>query len=65
MNAKLTIQTILNFFALNLIFNPIVNDMIPINGLGVFLSFIYWGLLLGLSYLLSIFLRNEKKDKIR
>lgn len=60
MNAKLTIQTILNFFALNLIFNPIVNDMIPINGLGVFLSFIYWGLLLGLSYLLSIFLRKEK-----
>lgn len=60
MNAKLTIQTILNFFALNLIFNPIVNYMIPINGLGVFLSFIYWGLLLGLSYLLSIFLRKEK-----
>ncbi|AGY82799.1 MULTISPECIES: hypothetical protein [Carnobacterium] len=60
MEVKLTVQTILNFFALDLIFNPIVNFILPINGLGVFLSFIYWGLLLGLSYLLSVFLRKEK-----
>lgn len=57
---KVTIQTILNFVALDLIFNPIIGSIIPFNGLGVFLSFIYWGLLLGLSYLLSIFLRKEK-----
>lgn len=57
---KVTIQTILNFVALDLIFNPIIGSIIPVNGLGVFLSFIYWGLLLGLSYLLSIFLRKEK-----
>lgn len=60
MEVKLTVQTILNFFALDLIFNPIVNFILPINCLGVFLSFIYWGLLLGLSYLLSVFLRKEK-----
>ena len=60
MEVKLTVQTILNFFALDLIFNPIVNFILPINGLGVFLSFIYWGLLLGLSYLLSVFLRKGK-----
>lgn len=60
MEVKVTVQTILNFFALDLIFNPIVNFILPINGLGVFLSFIYWGLLLGLSYLLSVFLRKEK-----
>ncbi|MER2131588.1 MAG: hypothetical protein ABS896_04055 [Carnobacterium inhibens] len=41
MEVKLTVQTILNFFALDLIFNPIVNFILPINGLGVFLSFIY------------------------
>ncbi|MEK6263658.1 MAG: hypothetical protein N2B06_02655 [Clostridium sp.] len=63
MSAKLAIQTILNFFALDLIFNPIVGSIIPISGLGVFLSFIYWGLLLILSYQLAIFLRKEKNTR--
>lgn len=58
MSIKTTIQTILNFIALNIIFNPIVNIIIPVSGLGVFLSFLYWGILLVFSYYLSIFLRR-------
>lgn len=58
MSIKLMIQTILNFLALDLFFNPIVNGIIPIGGLGVFLSFIYWGILLAFSYKLAIYLRK-------
>lgn len=36
MSIKLMIQTVLNFLALDLFFNPIVNAIIPISGLGVF-----------------------------
>ena len=58
MSIKLTIQTILNFLVLDLFFNPIVNVIIPINGLGVFLSFLYWGRLLAFSYQVANFLRK-------
>lgn len=58
MSIKLAIQTILNFMALDLFFNPIVNAIIPISGLGVFLSFLYWGILLAFSYKLAIYLRK-------
>ncbi|WP_188204639.1 hypothetical protein [Desemzia incerta] len=43
MSVKTTVQTILNFLALDILFNPIANAVIPINGIGVFLSFTYWG----------------------
>lgn len=58
MSVKLAIQTILNFIALDIIFNPIVNFIIPVNGLGVFLSFLYWGILLVFSYQLASFLKK-------
>lgn len=58
MSVKTTVQTILNFFVLDLILNPIVNFIIPVNALGVFLSFLYWGILLLFSYQLTIYLRK-------
>ncbi|WP_407372077.1 hypothetical protein [Carnobacterium sp.] len=58
MSIKLAIQTILNFMALDLFLNPIVNAIIPISGLGVFLSFLYWGILFAFSYKLAIYLRK-------
>lgn len=58
MSIKTVIQTMLNFIALDIIFNPIVNSIIPVSGLGVFLSFSYWGMLLGFSYYLSILLKR-------
>ncbi|WP_029277201.1 hypothetical protein [Carnobacterium jeotgali] len=60
MSVKLAIQTILNFFALDLIFNPIVGSILPVSGLGALLSFVYWGLLLISSYQLAVFLKKEK-----
>ena len=60
MSVKLAIQTILNFFALDLIFNPVVGSILPISGLGVLLSFVYWGLLLISSHQLAVFLKKEK-----
>lgn len=58
MSVKLLIQTILNFIALDKIFNPIANVVIPVSGIGVFLSFLYWGILLFFSYSLAIFLKK-------
>ncbi len=57
MSIKTATQTILNFIALDIVFNPVVNLIIPVSGLGVFLSFLYWGILLVFSYHLSIFLK--------
>lgn len=59
MSLKTTIQTVLNFFALNIIFNPIANALIPINGIGVFLSFLYWGILALFAYAVTLFLSKR------
>lgn len=59
MSLKRTIQTVLNFFALNIIFNPIANALIPINGIGVFLSFLYWGGLALFAYAVTLFLSKR------
>lgn len=44
-SVKTTVQTILNFLALDILFNPIANAVIPMSGIGAFLSCTYWGLL--------------------
>ncbi|MBM6613816.1 hypothetical protein JTF06_02770 [Desemzia sp. RIT804] len=59
MTIKTTIQTVLNFFALNIIFNPIANAFIPINGVGVLLSFFYWGVLVLSAYAVTLFLSRR------
>lgn len=59
MSLKTTIQTVLSFFALNIIFNPIANALIPINGIGVFLSFLYWGILALFAYAVTLFLSKR------
>ena len=53
------IQTRLNFLAFNLIFKSLASVFILISGLGVFLSFLYLGVLLVLSYLLADLLREQ------
>lgn len=55
MSVKTTVQTILNFLALDIIFNPIANAVIPISGISVFLSFTYWGLLALFAYIVTLF----------
>ncbi len=55
---KITIQVIINFFALDRFLNPVVGSIIPINGLGVLFSFLYWFILLILSYQLALFLKK-------
>lgn len=59
MSLKTTIQAVLNFVALNIIFNPIANALIPINGIGVFLSFLYWGILALFAYAVTLFLSKR------
>lgn len=61
MSVKTTVQTILNFLALDIIFNPIANEVIPINGIGVFLSFAYWGMLVLFAYIVTHFLNKQTR----
>lgn len=61
MSVKTTVQTILNFLALDIIFNPIADEVIPINGVGVFLSFIYWGILALFTYIVTLFLNKQTR----
>lgn len=59
MSVKLTIQTVLIFVALDRFLNPIMGSILPINGIGVLISFLYWFLLLGFSYGLAIYLTKK------
>lgn len=61
MSVKTTVQTILNFLALDIIFNPIANEVIPINGIGVFLSFAYWRMLVLFAYIVTHFLNKQTR----
>ena len=61
MSVKTTVQTILNFLALDILFNPIANAVIPINGVGVFLSFTYWGILALFTYIVTLFLNKQTR----
>lgn len=61
MSVKTTVQTILNFLALDILFNPITNAVIPINGIGVFLSFIYWVILALFAYIVTLFLNEQTR----
>lgn len=61
MSVKTTVQTIFNFLALDIIFNPIANEVIPINGIGVFLSFAYWGMLVLFAYIVTHFLNKQTR----
>lgn len=61
MSVKTTVQTILNFLALDILFNPIANSVIPINGIGVFLSFTYWGILVIFAYIVTLFLNKQTR----
>ncbi|WP_225743232.1 hypothetical protein [Marinilactibacillus sp. Marseille-P9653] len=58
---KIFIQTVLNFLALNLLLNPIMNTLLPVSAVGGMLSLFYWGMLLIGSYALSIFLIESKQ----
>lgn len=58
MSIKTVVQTMLNFIALDIIFNPIVNSIIPVSGLGVFLSFLYLGYAFGF-LLLFVYLTKK------
>ncbi|MFC6463713.1 hypothetical protein ACFP65_01660 [Marinilactibacillus sp. GCM10026970] len=49
---KIFVQTVLNFLALNLLLNPIMNTLLPISAVS--------GMLLIGSYALSIFLIESK-----
>lgn len=57
---KIFVQTVLNFLALNLLLNPIMNTLLPISAVGGILSLLFLGLLLIGSYALSIFLIESK-----
>lgn len=61
MSVKTTVQTILNFLALDIIFNPIADAVIPINGVAVFLSFTYWGILALFTYIVTLFLNKQTR----
>lgn len=52
-------QTILNFIALNVIFDRIANMIIPITPVGVFMGILYWGILLLLSYAIAVRFKNN------
>jgi len=52
-------QTILNFIALNVIFDRVANMIIPIAPVGAFLSILYWGILLLLSYAIAVRFKNN------
>ena len=52
-------QTILNFIALNVIFDRVANMIIPIAPVGAFLGILYWGILLLLSYAIAVRFKNN------
>ncbi|MGO2083142.1 hypothetical protein [Vagococcus sp.] len=52
-------QTILNFIALNVIFDRVANILIPIAPMGAFLGILYWGILLLLSYAIAVRFKNK------
>lgn len=52
MSVKLLIQIMLNFIALDKIFNPIANVVIPVSGIGVFFKF----LILGYTFVFLLFI---------
>ncbi|WP_297079140.1 hypothetical protein [uncultured Enterococcus sp.] len=52
-------QTILNFIALNVLFQNIANKIVPNSPLGAFIGILYWGILLLLSYAIAVRFKNK------
>ena len=53
------LQTILNFIALNVIFQKFANAIVPNSPLGAFIGILYWGILLLLSYAITVRFKNK------
>ncbi|EOT46478.1 MULTISPECIES: hypothetical protein [Enterococcus] len=54
------LQTILNFIALNVIFQNVANAIVPNSPLGAFIGILYWLVLLLLSYAIAVRFKNKK-----
>lgn len=53
-------QTILNFIALNVLFQNIANKIVPNSPLGAFIGILHWVILLLLSYGIAVRFKNKE-----